>query len=363
MKSIQVSRNDQVFQLSLTEIAFTVSFILLLLLGYLVFKAESERRAAEEKLAGVQGAEQAAAAMQKARQELQAALATTGASKPEETITRLVEAERVRQERDALRQQLRDADAKLTALVEIQKRIDAAAPNEREGSVREAATQAIAFQAAVSQALNAAEQKPSENSQAAGETGQRARLEQVKNALETFNAVASESRKLFGAPVTPDQARSIVRDARAYRDAFKSGGLEVARKENSDLRGQVAFLKNRLNARGGRDYPPCWADESGKPQFLAAVELRSDGISVTRDWQDARSAEASKLPGFADFVGKIHSHAQFPGAVQPIFNWSRHQDPECRHYVLLRSTISDAVQSDRARLMVENFFYKSEARR
>ena len=49
--------------------------------------------------------------------------------------------------------------------------------------------------------------------------------------------------------------------------------------------------------------------------------------------------------------------------MQGVFDWSRSQKPECRHYVALRSTIADAVQSDRARLMVERFFYKSEVPR
>ena len=47
-------QNDQVFQLSLTEIAFTITFLLLLLLGYLVFKEQTERLAAEAKLEKVQ---------------------------------------------------------------------------------------------------------------------------------------------------------------------------------------------------------------------------------------------------------------------------------------------------------------------
>lgn len=52
-------RSDQVFQLSLTEIAFTIAFILLLLLGYLVMRESAAKRAAEEALAKVQELEAA----------------------------------------------------------------------------------------------------------------------------------------------------------------------------------------------------------------------------------------------------------------------------------------------------------------
>ena len=65
----------------------------------------------------------------------------------------------------------------------------------------------------------------------------------------------------------------------------------------------------------------------------------------------------------AGVLDGAHSYQDFVSKIQGVFNWSRKQDPECRHYVLLRSSISDAVQSDRARLMVENYFYKVEARR
>jgi hypothetical protein len=64
-----------------------------------------------------------------------------------------------------------------------------------------------------------------------------------------------------------------------------------------------------------------------------------------------------------DVLAGPHSNLTFVSLIQGIFNWSKSQDPECRHYVQLKSSISDAVQSDRARLMVENYFYKTEVRR
>lgn len=363
MKTASVSRNDQVFQLSLTEIAFTVSFILLLLLGYLVVKEQTERQAAEAALAGVKGAEQLTAALEQSKRELQSALEHSGSATPSETITRLVDAEKVRQERDTLRQQLMDADAKLTALVELQRRIASAAPRDSDKLIQETVASAVAFEAAVMKALQPEEPGSSETSSPPAKVDRAKQLESVKGALEVAKAISSEAKVQFGAAPSAVEVRDIVKDAKAFRDTAKPGGLETTRKENSDLRGQVAFLKNRLDARGGRDYPPCWADESGKVEFLVIVELRADSVLVTRAWPERRSADAAKLPGLSELLEKSSSHQAFPSAAQPVFNWSRRQDPECRHYVQLRSTIGDAVQSDRARLMVENFFYKVEARR
>lgn len=80
-------------------------------------------------------------------------------------------------------------------------------------------------------------------------------------------------------------------------------------------------------------------------------------------WPPGREAAARALPGIADVLAGPHSNQTFISRIQGIFNWSKSQDPECRHYVQLKSSISDAVQSDRARLMVENYFYKAEVRR
>ena len=151
----------------------------------------------------------------------------------------------------------------------------------------------------------------------------------------------------------------------AAKVAASLGGrnIDALQKEVDGLRGQVAFLKNRLDANGGRDWPPCWADQNGKVQFLFNVELRSDTVTLTKAWPPEREADARALPDIDALLAAALSHADFQSRVQGIFDWSKRQNPQCRHYVYLRNFIPDAVQSDRARLMVEGYFYKSEARR
>jgi len=65
----------------------------------------------------------------------------------------------------------------------------------------------------------------------------------------------------------------------------------------------------------------------------------------------------------ADALGGPWSAAEFERRTRPILDDSKARTPACRHYVELRSTMADAVQSDRARLMVEAVFYKVEERR
>jgi len=290
-------RNDQVFQLSLTEIAFTIAFLLLLLVGYRVWQEQAAHAAASAALAQAQEQQHAVQSMERAREDLARALREAGASDPDAAISRLVEAGELRAERDRLRRQVDDLDAKLSALAPVR----GTPPAEDAGASAAAARAALGLASAARPA-----QEP---------------------ASETAGRLA---------------------------------------KENADLRGQLAFVSNRLGTatgHGGRDFPPCWADAGGRIEFLFAIEVRPGEVVVTPAWPARREAEARALPGVADLVAGPMSNAQFLRGVQGVFDWSHGQDPECRHYVELRSTIADAVQSDRARLMVERFFYKSEVPR
>ena len=389
-------RNDQVFQLSLTEIAFTIAFILLLLRGYLVFKEESLRKAAEAELAKVQSAEGATAALEAAKVAINAALQGTGVGSPDEVITKLIAVEDVRAERDRLKKRVEDLDAKLTALEELRKRLEEAGRAGRPDVTSDEVTTALALQDQIRKAIEDAESappaasapggaasttatkatKPAAGASSPTDTGSsasRARrdaeaLAKVRQAIAATGELKKQLKTQLNKDLPPGQEAQTVRDvvlaAKGYGELAKTGANpEQIRRENSDLRGQVAFLKNRLDARGGRDYPPCWADETGKVEFLFSVELKPDTVVVTPAWPPRREAAARALPGMAELLAGPHSNQDFVNRIQGIFNWSKQQDPECRHYVQLRSSIADAVQSDRARLLVESFFYKTEIRR
>ena len=396
-------RNDQVFQLSLTEIAFTIAFILLLLLGYLVFKEESLRKAAEAELAKVQSAETATAALEAAKISIKAALQGTGIGSPDEVITNLIAREDVRAERDRLKRRLEDLDAKLTALEELRKRLDEAGRAGRPNIINGEVTTALALQDQVRKAFEADESavdsgpvtasavasakavsagrgvtapksvdaasKPTDadlsESRARRDAEALAKVRQAISATDEFKKqLKTQLNKDLASGQEAQTVRDVVSAAKGYLELAKVGkNPEEFRKENLNLRGQVAFLKNRLDARGGRDYPPCWADEDGKVEFLFSVELRSDIVVIAPAWPPRRETSARALPGIAELLAGPHSNQDFVNRIQDIFNLSRRQDPECRHFVQLRSSIADAVQSDRARLMVEGFFYKTEVRR
>jgi hypothetical protein len=126
----------------------------------------------------------------------------------------------------------------------------------------------------------------------------------------------------------------------------------------------MANIRNRLNAVGrGLDHPPCWADENGNIEYLFNVELREGLTIVTPAWPERRREDAEALPGVADLLAAPVNAERFRMASRPILDLSKRQDPECRHFVVLNNTIESRREADQARWMVEEFFYKREARR
>ena len=369
-------RNDQIFQLSLTEIALTLIFILLLLLGYLVVREETEKKAALDALAKTKGAEASARSMETARIELVKALADAGIGKNEpnmdEVISRLTAAQDAKVEAERLKKQVEDLDAQLSAMTEVKRLLGRAA--DKQNVEHEELAEALMLQQKVREALakmetsgQGANEKAGEDSQARVEQ-HRSAVDQVRHAITTTSFLRDALKKQLGQDLTPGNEMqtvdSIVAAAKTQADSAKKGtNLETAMKENSDLRGQVAFFKRRLEARGGRDYPPCWATESGSPEYLFSVELTPAGVQVKPSWPASREADAKALPGIDVALQSPVPMAEFVRNVQGIFNASRTADPQCRHYVYLKSSIVEAAVSDRARLTVENYFYKNEARR
>ena len=372
-------RNDQIFQLSLTEIAFTISFILLLLLGYLVFKEESARLAAEAALADIQTAERATESLNTAKRSFTDALQKGGTSNADEVITKLIAADEARMERDRLKQRVEDLDSKLTALTELQNQLDRAAKIDRPDITKEEIDSALALQDKV---LSSIEQESTEkgkptrefnssisaNSQLTKDSRKKQAFDMVEHAFVATGELKKQLKAQLNKELPFGQeaqtVQEVVSAAKNFGDLSKGGSsTEIVKKENSDLRGQVAFLKNRLDARGGRDFPPCWADENGKVEFLLSIEVKPDLVVVNPAWPPRREVAAHALPGIDELLENSLSNQKFVSGIQGIFNWSKKQDPECRHYVQLKSSITDAIQSDRARLMVENYFYKVESRR
>lgn len=392
-------RSDQVFQLSLTEIAFTISFILLLLLGYLVMRESEAKKEAEDALAKIQDLGAAKQAFDQASLRLKEGLAGSGAANPDEIISQLVADANVAAERDRLQVRVKDLEAQISALAEVKQTvadvIKAAGKNEAVDRV----LTALALQAEAEKAIETAKAAasapesqpasapiPASTSAPAifvqgksapedkkGQAQERPSAEEtraeVQRSLQVTAAVDRALRDTGAEPLPAgseaDAVAGMVRAAQSLRGLEGSGkGVGAVLKENADLRGQMANMRNRFNAVGrGLDHPPCWADEAGNIEYLFRVELRPGVAIVTPAWPERRRQDAENLPGVSELTAAPVSAERFRSASRPILDISKRQDPECRHFVVLNNTIETRREADQARWMVEEFFYKLEARR
>jgi hypothetical protein len=331
-------RTDQVYPLSLTELAFVVIFLILLLTGWMVVSSGEELAAAQRQrdealartaeLSSGDALERLQALDQSLRQtqaEIKALLADSGARDPDGLLSELVRRSRAEADSARLRQRVEDLDAQLSASQEIRKQVEAAAgqAGTHPGAVKEQIVSALEFKRALEQAA--------------------------------------------GEPVPPRQEQQAAQDYAAARRELSAlradgrSGADIAR-ENQDLRGQMAWLRQRLEANGGRDYPPCWADPAtGKPQYLFTIVIQDGGLRIEAAWPPERATDAERLPGIGGLagVGPL-SLTAFQARTRPLDADSRERN--CRHYVRLVNHVRSLDSFNRYRYAVEEFFYKFEVR-
>lgn len=383
-------RSDQVFQLSLTEIAFTIAFILLLLLGYLVSRESEAKKKAEEALAKVQELGAAQQAFDEASRRLKEGLGGAGSTNPDEIVSRLVVEAGAAAERDRLLVRVKDLEAQVSALSEV-KQIAAEAGKT---AVVDRIVTALAMQSEAENVIlkakedassigkkpataNGREQKVVAQEQLSGSqrvtatklpSPEETRAE-VRRSIQVMAAVdmALKETQADQLPEGKEAATvaDMVRTAQSLRVLESAGkGVEAVLKENTDLRGQMANMRNKFNAVGrGLDHPPCWADEAGNIEYLFKVELRQGAVVVAPAWPDRRRLDAEQLPGVTELIAGPVSSERFRALSQPILDISKRQDPECRHFVVIFNTIEMRRDADQARWMVEKYFYKRETSR
>ncbi|NUY02371.1 hypothetical protein [Paraburkholderia youngii] len=344
------AKSDQIFQLSLTEIAFTLAFILMLLLGYMLVQADEHAAKLQLSLDRFGQLDLHRKAFDEARKKLSEALSKSGV-KPDDVITSLVAESKLIDEREALKRQVDELDKELSALTEVKKTLDAA---QDKAAVRDDARQAVTDALALKASLEK-------------QIGDKDVASEATAAVTLKKEIEKQLQEQLGESYASVEQQTLARDLVAARKEMigaqdSSGGVIRVTKENADLRGQVAFLKARLDARGGRDYPPCWADEqTGKVEFLFTIEIGTDGLRVTPAWPEKRQSDAMALPGASRFKEPMTaSLTQFSSEMQGIDRISKEKN--CRHYVYIKNRVTDLGLFNRSRYAIENFFYKLELR-
>ena len=139
-------KNDQVFSTSLSEIAFTLLFLLMLLLGHMILMEQKEKMELQRRLDVVhlaQSVKSAKVAIEKATLQFESALASAGHPSPHEITTKLVAAIA---ERDQRRAALQDLTERMSALEALRERINRAGASQGEKVIRDELERALVLQ-------------------------------------------------------------------------------------------------------------------------------------------------------------------------------------------------------------------------
>lgn len=303
-------KSDQVFQLSLTELAFTLVFLLLLLCGWIVIsqKLDFDRREAANSVLIVEAKNMKAEA-ERTLADVQGVLSGQVAN-PEEAVSELRKCSRREVENDGLRARIASQETKLTALAAVDDTL-----KEKIGN------------------------------------------EDLQTEIENSLAFKRAYQEKAGKKVQRNDIGKL-----ATQCAENETKLAGVAKDNQNLRGQVAFMGKQVAAIKGTKgfgFPPCWVDAEGRVQRLFIVEVSEQGLVVRPGWPQERTEDANNLPNISAALanGSAQSISSFRGGVTPILDWSKRQDPECRHYASIgvsATTVSVSVTGDNA---VNDYFY------
>lgn len=283
-------KNDQVFQLTLTELAFMLIFLMMLITGWMVLEAEQKARDTAEKLAQSERRVQQVAA-EKAADKTAQSLLDAYKGRPyraEDVIEDLRKCSALEPENSGLKTQIAALEGQAGTLVAFMEAMKTLAGRDDPRLAAQELATAMAF----------------------------------RNGFEQASGQA-----LDGASATKRGWECVA--AMAKNDAME--------RDRQNLINQVTFMRHQLeslNGSKGFGLPPCWVDNNGRVQRLLAVEVAENGLIVRPGWPAEREGEAKQLPNIKNLAGggQALTIAAFRAAALPVLEWSRTRNPECRHY-------------------------------
>jgi hypothetical protein len=284
------NRSDQVFQLTLTELAFMLIFLMMLITGWMVLDANKRASESAEKLSQAERKVKLLADEQQGNKAAQALLAAMKKNKyrPDEAIADLRKCAALEPENRDLKTGIDEREQQIAALAAFLESMKALAGKDTPQTTAAEFATAMAFKKGFEEAAG----RP---------------LDGTGAARQGWDCVAAQAR---------------------------SDGLD---KERQNLVNQLTFMRNQmdtLNSGKGFGPPPCWVDNNGRAQRLLAVEVTEQGLVVRPGWPAERAEDAKTLPNIQSLTasGKTLSPAAFHTAAQPVLEWGRARKPECRHY-------------------------------
>jgi hypothetical protein len=199
-------------------------------------------------------------------------------------------------------------------------------------------------------------------------------LDAIEKALADSGVSSEDSEELRK---TLEKAKIATSALEKIKTQLEKGGTEKTAEEiaksieeqaelkqqNKNLRNQVKHVQKKCLGRG-LTKPPCWADDTGKAEYIFSVALTSRGLVIHDMELLHRREEQAKLPIHGITYDKEILPDRFQEQCKPIFLWSTKQDPECRFYVHVYDKTGPKekeIYKEHMRVL-ESRFYKWEVR-
>ena len=131
------------------------------------------------------------------------------------------------------------------------------------------------------------------------------------------------------------------------------------------LEGRLKNAEQQLATAGhGTEKPACWADRTGKPEYIFDIALKSQSVVVRDNALPGRTAEQAVLPIKALSFSLDLGQQDFRAQTRALFEWSEREG--CRFFVrvydLTAAHEKDAYKRQ-LRTVGEHFYYYEELSR
>ena len=183
--------------------------------------------------------------------------------------------------------------------------------------------------------------------------------------LNTASLIAQGERPAFEGELA-DRIKALTAEKKSLEQQMQALEEQLADSKTLESNLQTCLASNAFyKRRAGLDNPPCWLTKNNKPGYIFNVTLLPDDkLIVERGWPEefaSKAAELAPVQELQDVFGKEIPVSQFLPVVQKMRQIGDQTKPEaCRHFVRLRNTIPDRPTADRTRIQIEQGFYKFE---
>jgi len=170
----------------------------------------------------------------------------------------------------------------------------------------------------------------------------------------------------------PEVRKTVVALAQ-IRDQLQRAGLDPAaaatvvsstRNRLDEVEGRLRYAERQLQTLGrGTEWPACWADAAGKPEYIFDVALTSQSLFVKDTVPPHRRESFAALPVAGIPLGVDLTLAAFRDATRPLFQWSEKE--HCRFFVRVFDTTGPTEKATyklHLRTVGEHFYYYEELR-